>query len=163
MLSLLYLAIPSSVLSPPLSLGVWSQQPVLSHPFYPLILCCVIFGFDVIWQYLSSFSWRLYQHHVGSTAVSGNSCSCTVVSSVVFVVPWRSKQLRKGLKSDLKWASLHVLSDQVWNFLRGCMWKNLKFTDVGTLCPFLHIAGATWYWSKELQFSTNIFSFTDIS
>lgn len=47
----------SSVLSPPLFLGMWSQRQILSHPFYPLRFYYVIFlkkNLDVIWQYLHS-------------------------------------------------------------------------------------------------------------
>lgn len=60
MLSLLYLGTTSSVLSPLLFLGMWSQQQILSHPFYPLSFFVIMwlffffFNFDVIWQYLRS-------------------------------------------------------------------------------------------------------------
>lgn len=101
MLSPLYLGISSLALSLPLSL-VCDHGDQFKSFFSSLkfLLCKFWFWCNLA---IFEFSWRMYQHHVGSTAVSGNSCSCTVVSSIAFVAPWSCRQLWKSLKKKKKW------------------------------------------------------------
>lgn len=109
-LSLLYLGISASVLTLLLFLGMWSQQQILSHPFYPSSFLVIMWLFFKFWCNLaiSEFICRqMCQYNVGSTAYNVSYyreklCVKKLIHHRTFGDLWKAQSLAVWV-GQIKW------------------------------------------------------------